>query len=273
MEDKFLSALPLGRTVTFSPRYDPTQLCPVPRSLARKTLGIGEKSLPFSGEDIWNCWELSWLDPAGKPEVAVAEFRIPATSPFLVESKSLKLYLNSFNMTPVSGIAELRERLIHDVGSIVQAPVGLRIFLPHEFSKLMPREPEGQCIDTLPLNAAKAPVPEVKSPDTITSERLFSRLLRSHCPVTGQPDWATLHISYTGQPICHESLLRYIVSMREHTGFHESCAEALFCRILDTCNPEQLSVHARFTRRGGIDINPFRSTHEEALPNHRDFRQ
>ncbi|TWI73066.1 7-cyano-7-deazaguanine reductase [Desulfobotulus alkaliphilus] len=274
MEDKYLSALPLGRTVAFSPLYDPSQLCPVPRSLARQALGISaEKGLPFYGEDIWNCWELSWLDENGKPLLAVAEIRIPADSPFLVESKSLKLYLNSFNMTRISGTEELKSTLIRDITAIVQAKIDLTLHMPEDFFHLRPGEPEGLCIDTLPFNAEKPAFPETGDSKGIISEKLFSRLLRSHCPVTGQPDWATVHIAYRGQPICHESLLRYIVSLREHTGFHESCAETIFCCILERCRPENLMVSARFTRRGGIDINPFRSTHSCTMPNERDFRQ
>ncbi|TYT75356.1 NADPH-dependent 7-cyano-7-deazaguanine reductase QueF [Desulfobotulus mexicanus] len=274
MEDKYISALPLGRTVEFSRQYDPSQLCPVPRSLARQTLGIStEKGLPFYGEDIWNCWELSWLDENGKPLLAVAEIRIPADSPFLVESKSLKLYLNSFNMTHISGIEELKASLIRDISGIVQAKIGLRLYMPEDFSYLRPKEPEGLCIDSLSFDAEKPVLPETKNSKVIVSEKLFSRLLRSHCPVTGQPDWATVHITYTGQSICHESLLRYVVSLREHTGFHESCAETIFCCILERCRPENLMVSARFTRRGGIDINPFRSTHSCTMPNERDFRQ
>lgn len=273
MNDHDLSHLPLGRIQSFSPQYDPGQLCPVPRSLGREGLGFNAQALPFFGEDIWNCWELSWLDQSGKPHIAVAELRVAADSPFLVESKSLKLYLNSFNMTPMDSAEALRDCIAKDVSAVCGTQVQVCLWMPENFGVLAPAAPLGSCLDTLPFDRNMPPAPCLLQGDERRSEALFSRLLRSRCPVTDQPDWATVQIRYTGRAICPESLLRYIVGLREHSGFHESCVETLFSRILKSCHPEKLLVSARFTRRGGIDINPWRSTHREEMPNFRDFRQ
>lgn len=267
----YLSKTPLGKKVGFSSSYDPGLLCAVPREPARQKLGISSKNLPFSGEDIWNCWELSWLDSAGKPEVAVLELRIPAQSPFLVESKSLKLYLNSLNMTSFSSSEEVKSTIVQDLAEIIQAEVQAQIFVPEFFFSLSPVASRGLCLDRLDWKQDEDK--RIETEGRLVSEDIFSNLLRTHCPVTGQPDWATLGIRYTGKKIVHGSLLNYLVSLREHAGFHEHCVEMIFCKILWECKPEKLSVHARFTRRGGIDINPFRSTEQETCQNFRNFRQ
>ena len=274
MPDKNLSHLPLGRTVGFSPHYDPSQLCAVPRSLGRDNLGLDAKApLPVCGKDIWNCWEVSWLDPKGKPQIGVLELHVPADSPFIVESKSLKLYLNSFNMTQLDSEALFRETVKRDISGVVGADIHLFLWMPEDFPRLMPETPGGLCIDTLDLDVRAEAMPRIISGEKRVSETFFSRLLRTNCPVTGQPDWATLSVTYTGKAISPQSLLGYIISLREHTGFHESCVETLFCTILKACQPEDLRVYARFTRRGGIDINPFRSI-RACEPSHaRDFRQ
>ena len=268
--------LPLGRPVSAIKTYDPEQLHSIPRMIGRKQIGIaGDGFLPFMGEDIWNCWELSWLNSDGKPAIAVAEIRIPATTPNMVESKSLKLYLNGFSMTRMSSLESLRETIARDIGRIVKEPVSVQLILPEAFGKLRIMEPEGICIDR-----QKIPITEFfLNPELLivekrkVSETLFSRLVRTNCPVTGQPDWATVCLTYTGPRILQDSLLRYFVSFRQHKGFHESCVETMFCHILQRCRPESLTIGARFTRRGGIDINPFRSTETASGPNFRDPRQ
>lgn len=266
----YLSDSPLGKKTGFTSAYDPSLLCAIPRGLARKEIGI-HGTLPFFGEDIWNCWELSWLDSEGRPEVAVMELRIPAESPFLVESKSLKLYLNSFNMTSFSSMEEVKNTIIQDLSEIIGVAVQARFFTPRNFFSLSPVMPRGLCVDLVDWTPAEDK--RLETENKVVSEEIFSHLLRTNCPVTGQPDWATLCIAYKGKKILWGSLLNYLVGLREHAGFHESCVEMIFCKILSECEPERLTVHARFTRRGGIDINPFRSTEQETFQNFRDFRQ
>lgn len=267
----YLSHSPLGKKAAFSSFYDPTLLCPVPREPARKKLGLNSYRLPFFGEDIWNCWELSWLNPIGKPEVAVLELRVPATSPFIVESKSLKLYLNSLNMTRFASDDELKKTITKDLSEIVRTQVQAQVFMPNSFGDLAPAAPRGICLDCLDWKPESGET--IETENEIVSEEMYSNLLRTICPVTGQPDWATLGVRYTGQKILHQSLLSYLVGLREHAGFHETCVEMIFWKILQECAPEKLTVQARFTRRGGIDINPSRSTDAESFLNLRDFRQ
>ncbi len=272
----YLTDLPLGRPVSAGSTYDPDQLRPIPRKFGRTTIGIiNGRPLPFLGEDIWNCWELSWLDSNGKPAIAVAEIRIPATTPNMVESKSMKLYINSFSMTRLESPKMVRQILARDISRITEGPVFVRLILPEDFGKIPINEPQGICIDQQNINITEFRV----NPDLLivekqrVSETLFSRLIRTICPVTGQPDWATVYLTYTGPRIHPDSLLRYFISFRQHQGFHESCAEMMFCQIFQACKPDKLTLSARFTRRGGIDINPFRSTEISSGPNLRDFRQ
>jgi 7-cyano-7-deazaguanine reductase len=270
------SNLPLGRPAFASISYDPDQLRSIPRKIGREAIElIGNSPLPFLGEDIWNCWELSWLDSNGKPVIAVAEIRIPATTPNMIESKSLKLYLNSFNMTRINSPEFLCETLTRDIENIVEGTVSVQLILPEAFGKLQIIEPEGICIDHQHISVNEFDVrPDLLVVDNHrVSETFFSRLVRTNCPVTGQPDWATVWVTYTGPCIRPDSLLDYFVSFRQHQGFHESCVETMFCHILKECQPEDLTVTARFTRRGGIDINPFRSTKISSNPNFRDPRQ
>lgn len=276
IDGHYSTDLPLGRPALASTSYDPDQLRSVSRKTARQDIGIGENSpLPFWGEDVWNCWELSWLDSEGKPVIAVAEIRIPVTTPNMVESKSLKLYLNSFSMTRINSPETLRQTLARDIGRIVEGTVSIQLILPEAFGQLRIMEPEGICIDRQNITVTEYTI----NPDLLVVEKqsvsqsLFSRLIRTNCPVTGQPDWATLCVTYTGSRIRPDSLLRYFVSFRQHQGFHESCVETMFCHILQKCRPETLTLSARFTRRGGIDINPFRSTEKSSGPNYRDPRQ
>jgi 7-cyano-7-deazaguanine reductase len=268
--------LPLGRQAFASISYDPNQLRSVSRKIAREDIGIVDNSpLPFFGEDVWNCWEVSWLDSNGKPVIAVAEIRIPVTTPNMVESKSLKLYLNSFSMTRFSHLETLRQTLARDIGRIVESPVLVQLILPEAFGHFRIMEPEGICIDRQNITVTEYTInPNLLVVEKqVVSQSLFSRLIRTNCPVTGQPDWATVCVTYTGPRIRQDSLLRYLVSFRQHKGFHESCVETMFCHILQKCSPETLTLSARFTRRGGIDINPFRSTDTSSGPNFRDPRQ
>jgi len=265
----------LGRQVDYSPGYDPDQLCPIPRALGRSAAGIGE-ALPFRhGVDIWNMYELSWLDTSGKPRVAMAEFRVPWDSPCLIESKSLKLYCNSFNMTELDGEEKLREIMARDLSRAAGAEVQVRLVLPRDFAAETMAEPEGVCLDDLDMDGFvyETDPSLLSSGGDVLRETLFTRLFRSRCPVTGQPDWATVRISYSGPAIPHGALLRYLVSYREHQGFHEACVETIHSDIMNRCRPLELEVGARFTRRGGLDINPIRSTSPCSGLNLRDPRQ
>jgi 7-cyano-7-deazaguanine reductase len=266
--------MPLGKTVGHSETYDPAHLFPVPRQAARNALGI-VSVLPFHGIDIWNAYELSWLDPKGKPCVAMGELSFPCESESIVESKSLKLYLNSFNQTRFDAPEIVAKTLQVDLSAVAGAPVAVHLLMPEEFGKMQICAPHGQCLDSLDIGMDTYQ----REPGYLTTsfveieEALYSHLLRTNCPVTGQPDWATVLIDYSGKAIDHEGLLRYLVSFRRHTGFHENCVERIFMDILNLCQPDRLSVNARFTRRGGLDINPHRSTYETRFSNTRLARQ
>ena len=267
---------PLGKHTVYADRYDPTLLFPIPRQAKRDEIGVHEP-LPFHGVDIWNAYELSWLDMQGKPVAAVAEFHVPASSPNIIESKSFKLYLNGFAQEPVANAAALSALLQQDLSRAAGAPVMVYIRTPraaqHRFADL-----EGESIDALPVKIddygpPKADYLRADTASDIVEETLVSDLLRSNCPVTGQPDWGSVQIQYRGAPIDREGLLRYLVSFRTHNEFHEQCVERIFIDVMDRCTPQRLHVYARYTRRGGLDINPFRST-EKGLPdNTRGARQ
>ena len=265
----------LGRQVDYSRSYDPDQLCPIPRALGRRAAGIDGAESFGHGEDIWNIYELSWLNQAGKPQVAMAEARVPWNSPNLVESKSLKLYCNSFNMTPLESTEALGGTMARDLSRAAGADVAVRVITPDMFSGIVLAEPTGTCIDDPDLAGfTYEPDPALLATASETvRETLFSRLFRSCCPVTGQPDWATIYVSYSGPRILRDSLLRYLVSYREHQGFHEACVERIHADIHRHCAARELEVGARFTRRGGLDINPVRSTKPGPWPNLRDPRQ
>lgn len=246
------------------------RLHPIPRSEGRSRLHL--ESLPFSGVDIWTSYELSWLDLAGKPVVAIGEFRFPATSPNIVESKSLKLYLNSFSERRYESVEALRSALRDDLGQVSGADVEVRI---EEVSPADPRPPgtlPGNCMDGIPVEISTYDLdPSLLSdsaePDLHVSETLHSHLFKSNCPVTAQPDWASIMIRYRGAKIRADRLLSYLISYRNHSEFHEQCVERVFVDIQRYCRPEALTVYARYTRRGGLDINPFRSDFEEAPDN------
>jgi len=272
--------LVLGRQVDYSLQYDPGQLCPIPRELGRSAAGINAGLLRH-GEDIWNIYELSWLAPSGLPMVGMAVVRVPWQAPFLIESKSLKLYCNSFNMTRFADAAAVRDAMERDLSQASGAAVTVDLLEPHRFDEVVLAEPNGICVEEA-VDVASAQAAEfayeidpslLKTGEEHAREILFSRLFRSRCPVTGQPDWATVRVVYSGPRIDVEGLLRYLVSYRSHQGFHEACVERIYGDILTHCRPEELEVSARFTRRGGIDINPVRSTHDGVWDNLRDPRQ
>ena len=268
---------PLGQPVTYGADYDPGLLYPIPRAVQRAALGIGDE-LPFTGVDFWNAYELSWLDGRGKPRVALAELRVPATSPNLVESKSLKLYLGSHAQTRHADADALRALLARDLGEACGAPVTVVLTPAASANAALLESLEGETIDDLPIEISHygPPRPDflVADDEQKADEVLVSHLFKSNCPVTGQPDWASLQIRYAGPRIARDGLLRYLVSYRTHTDFHEHCVERIFVDLMQRCAPSRLGVYARSTRRGGIDINPFRATPGLPLPgNPRTARQ
>jgi 7-cyano-7-deazaguanine reductase len=268
---------PLGKPTEYQSRYSPGLLYPIPRQLKRNELGITDGALPFVGEDLWNAYEISWLNPKGKPVVAIGTFRIPADSPNLIESKSFKLYLNSFNQSIFTDVETVSATLARDLSAAAGTPLDISIQPLANRPQAVIAIPEGICLDDLDIVCDRyQPAPELLTTQAgeVVEETLFSHLLKSNCLVTGQPDWAMVVIHYRGEPIDRAGLLRYIVSFRNHNEFHEQCVERIFTDILRHCTPEKLAVHARYTRRGGLDINPFRSTGEYDLPdNAREIRQ
>jgi 7-cyano-7-deazaguanine reductase len=275
-----MATLPLGQTTQYPDQYDPSLLFQIPRIKNRLKLGIQEnQALPFVGVDIWNAFELSWLNPKGKPQIALAEFQIPADSPYMIESKSFKLYLNSLNNAHFADEHELRGRLIADLSSAAGSKITARILANETIAKKGMQEMSGVLLDRLdieidpriPADPSLLAVNEDFGP---IEQCLVSHLLKSNCPVTGQPDWASVQIRYQGRPILEEGLLRYLIGFRQLGEFHEHCVETIFSDIKRECKPDKLSVYARYTRRGGLDINPFRTDHNAPWPeNTRHARQ
>jgi 7-cyano-7-deazaguanine reductase len=262
-----LTRSPLGHAATYADAYDPALLFPVERAPLRAELGLHDP-LPFRGADLWTAYELSWLDHEGKPEVAIASLTVPAESPFVVESKSVKLYLTAFNQTRFQSAAEVHEAIERDFSAATGASVSVSLIPTDHFAQVTLAELVGQCLDLLPLSIGEylpAPHHLTASGQTVT-QNVYSRLFRSVCPVTGQPDYATVQIRYRGAKIDAAGLLAYLVSFRRHPGFHEHCVERIFADIWQRCTPDTLAVYARFTRRGGVDINPFRTSGIEPPP-------
>ena len=275
-----LESLTLGKTTEYKATYSPDLLQGVPRSLNRDQLNINANALPFKGEDVWYGYEVSWLNNKGKPLVAVAEFRFPCTSPNIIESKSFKLYLNSFNQTRFESWKDVHSHLEEDLSKTINGSASVTLFPVDNCAPLMINEKSAICIDNIDISVDNYDFDAnllasngAKDEPSIIQENLVSHLLKSNCLITNQPDWATLYISYEGSPINHESLLKYLISFRLHNEFHEQCVERIFQDIKTHCNVEKLTVFARYTRRGGLDINPFRSTHIESAPNNRTIRQ
>lgn len=262
-QDKFVRNTPLGKSVQAVDEYTPALLCALPRELSRGDLGLQGESLPFFGVDIWNLYELSWLDPGGMPRVAIGQMEVPCDSPALVESKSLKLYLNSLNQGRYASMQEVEEIIAADVSACIAAPVRVKLQALAEATPVSRVAMVGDCLDDIEV-AVDSYKPDAGLlallPGEPVEEQLYSDLFRSCCPVTGQPDWASVSVAYRGRPIGRESLLKYLVSFRQHSGFHEQCVERIFVDIQARCEPERLTVYARFLRRGGIDINPLRTT-------------
>ena len=257
--------------------YLPDLLQAIPRAEGRARLGIAE-ALPFAGEDIWNAYELSWLDGDGRPVVATGEVRIPADSPNLVESKSLKLYLNSLNGCRYESPEAVRSTIAADLSHVCRTEAQVGLHTSASAGAPAQGEPVGRCIDDAELgnpryNLAPELLPDSADSQTLVAETLHSNLLKTNCPVTGQPDWATVMIRYRGPRIRRSALLAYLVSYRNHAEFHEQCVERMFVDIERYCQPTALSVYARYLRRGGLDINPFRSNFESPPPNVRLLRQ
>ena len=281
----------LGKASAYIDQYDASLLFPIARAGKRAELGI-QATAPFFGADMWTAFELSWLNLRGKPQVALAHFTVPCETPNIIESKSFKLYLNSFNNTRFADADAVKTRLRADVSEAVGRPlsgdpaasgtaspsIGLKIVLPELFDREPVYELDGLSLDRLDLECTRyTPAPElltVMADEAPVTEVLVSNLLKSNCLVTGQPDWGSVQISYNGAPIDQESLLQYLVSFRNHNEFHEQCVERIFMDIWTRCQPLRLAVYARYTRRGGLDINPFRTSYPQALPgNTRTARQ
>lgn len=264
----------LGEKTEYPREYNPKLLYAIPRRGSRETLGIFQP-LPFEGVDIWNAYELSWLNQRGLPQVAIGEIHIPCDSEFIVESKSLKLYLNSINQTVFTSIEKVTDLLSEDISVITNSNVTVKLFHPSQIEHTGFNQYAGICLDDLNVEIEHYDIQDdyLRISEEQVEESVHSHLLKSNCPVTDQPDWATIQIDYTGNQIDHKGLLQYIVSFRNHNGFHENCVERIFTTIMKTCTPKKLSVYARYTRRGGLDINPFRSNDQSIPDNLRDPRQ
>ncbi|WGE82279.1 NADPH-dependent 7-cyano-7-deazaguanine reductase QueF [Actinobacillus equuli subsp. haemolyticus] len=275
--DKSLSALKLGQKTEYKSEYDPTLLQPVPRKLNRDGLGITEQQ-PFDrGADVWTCYELSWLNENGLPQVAIADVAIDFRSENLIESKSFKLYLNSFNQTKFASLEQVEQTLAKDLSQCASGQVSVKVYKLSAYTRQPIVDFAGECIDEQDIqidsyefsNEHLAGVAEGE----VVEENLVSHLLKSNCLITSQPDWGSVQIHYVGKKLNREKLLRYLVSFREHNEFHEQCVERIFTDLMQFAQPEKLTVYARYTRRGGLDINPFRSNFESVPQNLRMARQ
>ncbi|CDS50520.1 NADPH dependent preQ0 reductase [Polaromonas sp. CG9_12] len=273
----------LGKPSAYVDQYDASLLFPIPRLAKREELGVGAAP-PFFGADLWTAFELSWLNLRGKPQLALAHFTVPCETPNIVESKSFKLYLNSFNNTRFADAAAVQARLRADIseaawhGAPNASSVGVKLLLPEMFDREPVHELDGLSLDRLDVECSRyTPAPDLLTAvfdEPPVTEVLTSSLLKSNCLVTGQPDWGSVRISYSGPQINQEGLLQYLVSYRNHNEFHEQCVERIFMDVWTRCKPVKLTVYARYTRRGGLDINPFRTSHPQAMPpNVRTARQ
>lgn len=274
MSIEHVKASPLGRHSDYIDTYTPSLLFPIPRKEKRDEIGVPDP-LPFHGVDIWNAYELSWLDPKGKPHVAMATFYIPSESPCIIESKSFKLYLNSFNQHQFSDENEVKALLKKDISLATSANVEVDLLPVTALAFADDSTWKGICLDDIDTTITDYHI----NPDLLVTESnpveeaLYSHLLKSNCLVTGQPDWGSVYINYAGNQIQHESLLKYVISYRNHNEFHEQCVERIFMDLMRQCHPKKLTVYARYTRRGGLDINPFRSNFEKPYENARLARQ
>ena len=274
---KPLAQAPLGKPSSYADQYDASLLFPIARHDKRVEIGVFGIP-PFFGADMWTAYEVSWLNARGKPQVALAQIAVPCESPSIVESKSFKLYLNSFNGSVFADFDEVAQTLKRDISAAVGSSVSVRLTKPEAFDAQAIHELDGLSLDRLDIDCNRyTPAPELlkfEAEEIPVSEVLVSHLLKSNCLVTGQPDWASVQISYSGRAINQEGLLQYLISYRNHNEFHEQCIERIFMDIWTRCKPTKLTVYARYTRRGGLDINPYRTSHPAALPvNIRTARQ
>jgi 7-cyano-7-deazaguanine reductase len=253
----------LGKKTDYDPTYNPNRLFPIPRVGKRQEIGIDPDNLPFFGFDCWNHYEVSWLNPKGKPVVAIAEIYYDCQSPRIIESKSMKLYFNSFNNSQFESVTAVENTIQRDISQAIEAEVTVKVSLLSEYSPLqLQAHLDGECIDDLDVECSEYLVNSnyLSTGNQQVTETLCSDLLKSNCLVTNQPDWGSVQISYTGKAINREGLLKYLVSFRNHNEFHEQCIERIFVDIMARCQPTELTVYGRYTRRGGLDINPYRST-------------
>ncbi len=268
---------PLGKSSEYVATYTPSLLFPIPRLAKWAELGVSGDALPWQGVDFWNCFELSWLLPSGKPVVAIGEFAIPADSPNIIESKSFKLYLNSLNQTVFDSTDALLACLEKDLGAAAGKPVAVRVRSLGDVAEEGVVSLPGQCIDDLDVAISnyEQPQPELLrcNKDKQVEQVLHSHLLKSNCPVTGQPDWGSVVVDYRGPELDAASLLTYLISFRQHADFHEQCVERIWLDLKRLLDPEHLTVYARYVRRGGLDINPYRSTGPVEVDNRRLVRQ
>ena len=276
-QDNSLKSLKLGQKTEYASQYDRTLLQPVPRALNRDGLGITQNQ-PFTiGADIWTAYEISWLNEKGLPQVAIADIYLDYQSQNLIESKSFKLYLNSFNQSKFADFNTVQQTMQRDLSECAQGDVKVRLNPVTVYDSQKIDHLQGDCIDEqdIEITSYEFNADWLKDcvSDEIVEEKLVSHLLKSNCLITNQPDWGTLHIHYVGRKIDHEKLLRYVVSFRQHNEFHEQCVERIFCDLMHYAKPEKLTVYARYTRRGGLDINPFRSNFENLPENLRLARQ
>ena len=276
-QDNSLKSLKLGQKTEYSSQYDRTLLQPVPRALNRDGLGITQNQ-PFTiGADIWTAYEISWLNEKGLPQVAIADIYLDYQSQNLIESKSFKLYLNSFNQSKFADFNAVQQTMQRDLSECAQGDVKVRLNPVVVYDSQKIDHLQGNCIDEqdIEITSYEFNADWLKDcvSDEIVEEKLVSHLLKSNCLITNQPDWGSLHIHYVGRKIDHEKLLRYVVSFRQHNEFHEQCVERIFCDLMHYAKPEKLTVYARYTRRGGLDINPFRSNFENLPENLRLARQ
>ena len=276
-QDQSLNALKLGQQTKYAEKYDRTLLQPVPRRLNRDQLNI-TATQPFTiGADIWTAYEISWLNPKGMPQVAIADVSIDFRSENLIESKSFKLYLNSFNQTTFADFADVQQTLQRDLQDCAQGEVNVRLNSLADYTAQPIAALSGECIDAQDIEvrdyAFNAALLNHCTGEHLVEETLVSHLLKSNCLITQQPDWGSLQIHYVGKQINREQLLRYIISFRQHNEFHEQCVERIFCDLMQYAKPEKLTVYARYTRRGGLDINPYRSNFEPLPQNLRLARQ
>ena len=276
-QDNSLKSLKLGQKTEYASQYDRTLLQPVPRALNRDGLGITQNQ-PFTiGADIWTAYEISWLNEKGLPQVAIADIYLDYQSQNLIESKSFKLYLNSFNQSKFADFNAVQQTMQRDLSECAQGDVKVRLNPVAVYDSQKIDHLQGDCIDEqdIEITSYEFNADWLKDcvSNEIVEEKLVSHLLKSNCLITNQPDWGTLHIHYIGKKINHEKLLRYVVSFRQHNEFHEQCVERIFCDLMHYAKPEKLTVYARYTRRGGLDINPFRSNFENLPENLRLARQ